>query len=117
MLAGLAVCAGIAALYLSGSLTFIDRPLTSARFKLVTTDPTDDVVVVEIDAPSLRQIAVWPWPRSTHATVIDKLLASTAIEHDLYLVTRNVKDTRPSGAVVFDPWNDDVEKFPLSPRS
>ena len=73
MLAGLAVCAGIAALYLSGSLTFIDRPLTSARFKLVATDPTDDVVVVEIDAPSLRQIAVWPWPRSTHATVIDKL--------------------------------------------
>ncbi|TIQ75320.1 MAG: type II toxin-antitoxin system VapC family toxin, partial [Mesorhizobium sp.] len=42
---------------------------------------------------------------------------STAIEHDLYLVTRNVKDTKPSGAVVFDPWNDDVEKFPLSPRS
>jgi len=49
--------------------------------------------------------------------VIDTLLASTAIEHDLYLVTRNVKDTRPSGAVVFDPWKDDVEKFPLSPRS
>ncbi|TIU13762.1 MAG: type II toxin-antitoxin system VapC family toxin, partial [Mesorhizobium sp.] len=55
---------------------------------------------------------------SGHAPpVIDTLLASTAIEHDLYLVTRNVKDTRPSGAVVFDPWNDDVEKFPLSPRS
>lgn len=47
--------------------------------------------------------------------VIDTLLAATAIEHDLYLVTRNVKDTKPSGAVVFDPWNDDVEKFPLSP--
>ena len=49
--------------------------------------------------------------------VIDALLAATAIEHDLYLVTRNVKDTRPAGAIVFDPWNDDAGKFPLSPRS
>lgn len=48
--------------------------------------------------------------------VIDTLLAATAIEHDLYLVTRNVKDTRQSGAAVFDPWNDDPARFPLSPR-
>ncbi|SPL62602.1 hypothetical protein [Ochrobactrum soli] len=48
--------------------------------------------------------------------VIDTLLASTAIEYDLYLVTRNVKDTKPSGALVFDPWNDDPALFPLSPR-
>jgi predicted nucleic acid-binding protein len=34
---------------------------------------------------------------SGHAPpVIDTLLASTAIEHDLYLVTRDVKDTKPS---------------------
>lgn len=52
---------------------------------------------------------------SRHAPpVIDTMLAATAIEHELYLVTRNVKDTRPSGAMVFDPWNDEVEKFPLS---
>jgi predicted nucleic acid-binding protein len=49
--------------------------------------------------------------------VIDTLLAATAIEHDLYLVTRNVKDTKPSGAIVFDPWHNDVDKFPLSPRN
>ena len=48
--------------------------------------------------------------------VIDTLLAATAIEHDLYFVTRNVKDTRPSGAFVFDLWNDDAAKFPLSSR-
>ncbi len=48
--------------------------------------------------------------------VIDTLLAATAIEHDLYLVTRNVKDTRQSGTTVFDPWNDDPARFPLSPR-
>jgi predicted nucleic acid-binding protein len=39
--------------------------------------------------------------------VIDTLLAATAIEHDLCLVTRNVRDVRDSGAVVFDPWTED----------
>jgi predicted nucleic acid-binding protein len=52
---------------------------------------------------------------SGHAPpVIDTMLAATAIQHDLYLVTRNVKDTRPSGAIIFDPWNDDGQMFPLS---
>ena len=36
--------------------------------------------------------------------VIDTLLAATAIEHDLCLVTRNVRDVRHSGANVFNPW-------------
>ena len=54
---------------------------------------------------------------SGHAPpVIDAMLAATAIEHDLYLVTRNVKDTKPTGAMVFDPWNDDAKMFPLSSR-
>lgn len=44
---------------------------------------------------------------------IDALLAATAIEHDLYLVSRNVADFGLTGAKVFDPWNDDLEQFPL----
>ena len=47
--------------------------------------------------------------------VIDTLLAATAIEADLYLVSRNVRDLKNSGAAVFDPWNDDPAAFPLSP--
>lgn len=55
--------------------------------------------------------------QSGHApAVIDTLLAATAVEYGLYLVTRNVKDTRASGALVFDPWNDDPDKFPLTSR-
>lgn len=56
--------------------------------------------------------AIW----KLYAPVIDTMLAARAINRDLYLVTRNVRDTRPSGATIFDPWNDDAEKFPLSPR-
>ena len=40
--------------------------------------------------------------------VIDTLLAATAIEADLYLVSRNTKDLQHCGAAVFDPWRDDI---------
>ncbi|MGF9693256.1 type II toxin-antitoxin system VapC family toxin [Rhizobium sp. 0TCS1.26] len=54
---------------------------------------------------------------TSHAPpVIDTLMAASAIENDLYLVTRNVKDVSLSGAAVFDPWQDDPERFPLSRR-
>jgi toxin FitB len=36
--------------------------------------------------------------------VIDTLLAATAIEHRLVLVTRNVKDVSSSGAEILNPW-------------
>ena len=45
--------------------------------------------------------------------VIDTLLAATALEHDLYLATRNVRDVRHSGAAVFNPWEDDTSAFPV----
>ena len=41
--------------------------------------------------------------------VIDTLLAATAIEHDLCLVTRNVRDVRHSGAMLLNPWEDTPE--------
>jgi len=46
-------------------------------------------------------------------SVVDTLLAATALENDLYLATRNVRDVRHSGAPVFNPWTDDAAKFPL----
>ena len=45
--------------------------------------------------------------------VIDSFLAATAIEHNLYLATRNVADVAHSGAAVFNPWIDDPAGFPL----
>ncbi len=47
--------------------------------------------------------------------VIDTLLAVTALEHNLYLAPRNVRDVRQSGAAVFNPWEDDPAAFPLTP--
>lgn len=39
--------------------------------------------------------------------VVDTMLAATVLEHDLWLVTRNVRDVQHSGAAVFNPWTDD----------
>lgn len=36
------------------------------------------IVIIEIDAKSLAAISDWPWPRRTHAALIDKLRAAGA---------------------------------------
>ena len=46
------------------------------------------------------------WP-----SVMDTLLVATAIEHGLYLATRNVLHVAQSGAAVFNPWKDDPAHF------
>ena len=38
------------------------------------------------------------------ATVIDALLAATALQHNLAIVTRNVKHFNSCGAIVVNPW-------------
>lgn len=48
------------------------------------------------------------WP-----SVVDTLLAATALEHDLYLATRNIVHLAHSGAAAFNPWTDDPDRFPL----
>ncbi len=46
--------------------------------------------------------------------VIDAMLAATALEANLYLVTRNTKDVTGTAAVVFNPWDDDPAAFALT---
>jgi len=46
--------------------------------------------------------------------VIDTMLAATALEANLYLVTRNAKDVTGTAAVVFNPWGDDPAAFALT---
>lgn len=47
-------------------------------------------------------------------SVIDTMLAATAIETQLYLVTRNTKDVRHTGVAVFNPWEDDPAAFTVA---
>ncbi|MHA3790569.1 type II toxin-antitoxin system VapC family toxin [Sphingomonas sp. YL-JM2C] len=47
-------------------------------------------------------------------SAIDTMLAATAMEYELFLSTRNVRDVSSSGAAIFNPWEDDPGEFPLS---
>jgi len=38
-------------------------------------------------------------------TAIDSLLAATALQHDLTLVTRNTADFAGTGVRLINPWN------------
>nr|WP_206069764.1 type II toxin-antitoxin system VapC family toxin [Novosphingobium olei] len=85
------------------------RDALEARFKHRVLS-VDDVVVRRWGAISgtvTRDTGVAPG-------VIDTLLAATAIENRMFLVTRNVKDVQHSGAAVFNPWEDDPSGFVLA---
>lgn len=52
--------------------------LTDLRFTWQSRAATGNVVVVAIDAPSIDQIGVWPWPRRLHADLLHRLAAAGA---------------------------------------
>ncbi len=70
---GFAICLLIVSLYLVGGLNFAERQIAAARFQWLKTDPSGSLVVVAIDAHSLQEKPFWPWPRSMHAEIIDRL--------------------------------------------
>ncbi len=47
--------------------------LTDLRFSWQPREASGEIVVVGIDAPSIEQVGVWPWPRSLHAKLLHQL--------------------------------------------
>jgi PAS domain S-box-containing protein len=64
----------IVGLHSGGYLRFFDAELEEARFSLVRSDPSPQIAIVAIDANSLEERPLWPWPRSWHAALIDRLV-------------------------------------------
>ena len=67
--------------------------LVDLRFAWQSRAATGDVVVIAIDAPSIEQIGVWPWPRRLHAELLQRLDAAEV--HD---VAFDVDFSTPSDA-------------------
>jgi len=72
---GLLLAATVAML---GALTPIEHGLMDLRFEWTGRPASGKVVIVEIDHKSLQELSVWPWPRSYHADVVDRLVAAGA---------------------------------------
>ncbi len=68
----------VAVTYLVGGLEPLEYLLMDLRFSLVERDTSRQLIFVEIDERSLRLLDVWPWPRSYHADLIDRLRESGA---------------------------------------
>lgn len=73
-----AIAGIVAALYLSNSLSLFDNKLTDLGYRLSSRPASGNVVLVEINAKSIDELKIWPWPRRYHAKVLDTLLAAGA---------------------------------------
>jgi signal transduction histidine kinase/CHASE2 domain-containing sensor protein len=74
----LLVFAAVTAGYFLGAFEPAERALMDERFRLVEREASGDLVVVEIDPRSLRSLDTWPWPRTYHARLLDRLIAAGA---------------------------------------
>lgn len=70
----------VAAIYLLGGFEPPERSLADLRFMLTGREASGDLVIVGIDPQSLRQLNVWPWPRSYHAAVVKRLVEDGAAQ-------------------------------------
>jgi predicted nucleic acid-binding protein len=61
--------------------------------------------VTESVAERWGHLAASAKQRGIAVAVVDGVIAATALEHDLTLVTRNVKDFAALGVVPLNPWD------------
>ncbi|WP_124365237.1 CHASE2 domain-containing protein [Pseudomonas sp. R1-43-08] len=75
LLIGLVLLPFTAYLSLSPGLA-LNNPLYDSLRQLAPLSVDPRIVLVTIDAPSLEELGPWPWPRSVHADLIERLSAA-----------------------------------------
>jgi putative nucleotidyltransferase with HDIG domain len=72
-LAGFLLAALTAALFLTGGFERAELMTYDWRLRAFPGPAQTDIVIVGIDSPSLKALDTWPWPRSVHAALVDRL--------------------------------------------
>jgi CHASE2 domain-containing sensor protein/signal transduction histidine kinase len=87
------VSAGIDQLVYDRFLNLREQPLLS------------DIVVVEIDNASVDQLGRWPWPRSVHARLLERIAAAkpAAVIYDVLFTEPNADDAQLAHAIALSP--------------
>ena len=72
----------------------VDQTLYDAAISLLQRPAAPDIVIVGIDEQSLRQIGRWPWKRTIHATLLNRLTEAGArvVVLDVILSERDKTD-------------------------
>lgn len=73
----LALAAAVAG-HLAQATYRLDNRLLDFATSLARSQPDPDIFVVEIDDRALAEIGAWPWPRSVHADLVERLDAAGA---------------------------------------
>lgn len=76
----LIACGLLALAWLVGLPAAFADLISDKRFLWPKRPASETIALVEIDAPSLARIGVWPWPRRHHARLIAQLEAAGATE-------------------------------------
>ncbi|MFM0737511.1 CHASE2 domain-containing protein [Paraburkholderia xenovorans] len=67
--------------------------------------PLSDIVVLEIDNASVAQLGRWPWPRSVHARLLEKIAKAkpAAVVYDVLFTEANPDDAELARAIALTP--------------
>ena len=81
----------IAFLIYSVSPLISDNYLYDTWLSMQSSPPSQDILIIEIDEPSLQRLGRWPWPRDIHTQLIEKLDAAgaSAVILDILLAERS----------------------------
>lgn len=84
-IAGILIAVVATAIFLGGWQTPLDDHLRTFRFGYDNHAPSGSIVLVDIDAKSIRQVGTWPWKRRIYAQLLDKLrnMGATEIAFDV----------------------------------
>jgi diguanylate cyclase (GGDEF)-like protein/PAS domain S-box-containing protein len=69
----LAIFAGTYFLHAEGRLARVDNVVADTRASVLRHERASDIVIVGIDADSLKALNEWPWPRRHHARLLQLL--------------------------------------------
>lgn len=61
-----------------GAFMAIDNWVQAKRYSLASAPIETDIVIVALDSKSIAGMGQWPWPRTIHAQIVDKLVEAKA---------------------------------------
>jgi CHASE2 domain-containing sensor protein len=84
----------VAIAYYLGITVPLEHGLLELQYRLLAHDASQSLTVVEIDSRSLKELDTWPWPRTYHAELVDRLVAAgaRAIAYDIDFSAHSTPD-------------------------
>jgi CHASE2 domain-containing sensor protein/signal transduction histidine kinase len=101
-------CLGVAVNMLGalcGLTASIDQLVYDRLLRFTAQPPLPDIVIVEIDNDSIEKLGRWPWPRSVHAQLLERIAQAkpAAVVYDVLFTEPSDDDAQLARAVAASP--------------